>query len=661
MKRWFIVPACALLAFASRAQAEITNSGVLDQALKHYRSAAQGWQSAAQGAATSLFWSLAAISLVWTMGNLALRRAELGEFFGELIRYILFTGFWAWMLTNGAAHAGLILNSMVKLAGSAGGNVSGQQLTSPSGVVDVGFHVVDRALTQSTILSPFDSAIGIVLSLVILVVLALVAVNMLVTLIACWIVAYGGLIVLGFGGSRWTSDMAMNYYRLVLSLALQVLAMVLLVGIGETFLRSYYSVLGKDVKLQEQAVLLVVSIVLLATVNRVPPLLGSLAGGTGSHHAIGGAGAGAALATVSTAGALAANAKAPAALLAAGTGWVAKATVTGALRDVGSVASAFGSVGSSVIDAFRAGGNQQSSGGSVFPAPPALETAGASATVSSAGPNGPAPRANGSGIEQGAAWTSPRMPGESDGSTEDADPGEASSAQQQDTLVTGADMDSEPSPNEAAQDFDSAGSSDDAGEASTADESAPSSSYVTSDIALPNRAPSEAVEGSDEGGGSTSTLEGRQEPLSSVGVTERNASSSDPVSSLGQANTPPPALMSMSIGSAPAGAFASALPNEARREAGPEAFAPAPPPAGFGSQPPRVAALSSAVGRSSDRAADDLAFFSSRGSEAPKSGNPTNFAKVAEAAERGDLPTAFKMQTAIDLEAEVAAFRDKES
>lgn len=163
MKTFAFGLACASAGLGSVAHAQVDNTGVLDQALRQYRTAAEGWQNAAQGAATALFWSLATISLVWTLGQLALRRAELGEFFGEMIRYLLFTGFWAWMLANGPAHAQLIVESMIELAGGA----SGQNMMSSSGVLDVGFHLVDRALTQSTILSPPDSAIGIVMALVI--------------------------------------------------------------------------------------------------------------------------------------------------------------------------------------------------------------------------------------------------------------------------------------------------------------------------------------------------------------------------------------------------------------------------------------------------------------------------------------------------------------
>lgn len=156
--------------------------------------------------------------------------------------------------------------------------------------------------------------------------------------------------------------MAINNYRMVLSLGLQVLAMVLLVGVGEGFLRGYYNALEQDVSLHEQAVLLVGSIVLLVTVNRVPALIGTLANGSSPQYALGGgAGPGAALSTASAAGALAATATRP---VLEGAGQLAKAAAAAAIGGSGAAAA-------SLLDGFRSdeGERSSASGGSVFPAP----------------------------------------------------------------------------------------------------------------------------------------------------------------------------------------------------------------------------------------------------------------------------------------------------
>ena len=52
-----------------------------------------------------MFWILATISLSWTCISMAIKHAEMGEFFAELCRFIMFTGLFFWLLTNGPAFA----------------------------------------------------------------------------------------------------------------------------------------------------------------------------------------------------------------------------------------------------------------------------------------------------------------------------------------------------------------------------------------------------------------------------------------------------------------------------------------------------------------------------------------------------------------------------
>lgn len=272
------VLAVLLAAAPTLVQADIDNAGIADKVLSRYSTAAGAWGTIITSYASWLFWTLTLISMVWTFGMMALRKADIGEFFAEFIRFTVFTGFFWWLLVNGPAFATSIIDSMRQVGTAATGRPSD---LSPSGVMDIGFAILFRTIDKSSISSPMDSAIGILIALVILVVLTLVAVNMLLLLISGWILAYAGSFFLGFGGSRWTSDMAINYFKTCLGLGTQVFAMVLLVGIAQSFIDEYFKAMAEKFILQELAVILVVAIVLLALVRSVPPLVGSLAGGAG--------------------------------------------------------------------------------------------------------------------------------------------------------------------------------------------------------------------------------------------------------------------------------------------------------------------------------------------------------------------------------------------
>ena len=53
-----------------------------------------------------IFWIFATISLSWTCISMAIKRAELMELCAELCRFIMFTGLFFWLLTNGPDFAG---------------------------------------------------------------------------------------------------------------------------------------------------------------------------------------------------------------------------------------------------------------------------------------------------------------------------------------------------------------------------------------------------------------------------------------------------------------------------------------------------------------------------------------------------------------------------
>ena len=94
---------------------------MFDSVLDRYRAAASGWPDVITTAATWLFWTLVVISMVWTFGMMALRKADIGEFFAEFVRFTIFTGFFWWALTNGPNFASSIYASLRQLAGNATG------------------------------------------------------------------------------------------------------------------------------------------------------------------------------------------------------------------------------------------------------------------------------------------------------------------------------------------------------------------------------------------------------------------------------------------------------------------------------------------------------------------------------------------------------------
>ena len=61
---------------------------------------------------------------------------------------------------------------------------------------------------------------------------AFIAGQLLITLIESYIAVYGGIILLGFGGSRWTSDMASSYMKYAVAVGMKLMLCYLVIGLG---------------------------------------------------------------------------------------------------------------------------------------------------------------------------------------------------------------------------------------------------------------------------------------------------------------------------------------------------------------------------------------------------------------------------------------------
>lgn len=329
----------------------INNADLLDSILLRFENTASGWTNRLVEFGTWLFWGLALISMVWTYGVMALKKADIGEFLAETVRFFATTGFFLWILRNGSAIATSLMDSCRMLASQASGL---NKAVSPSGIIDIGFDIAAKVADKSSIWSPTTSTVGLLIATVILIVLTLVSLNLLIILITGWILAYGGVFLLGFGGGRWTQDIAISYYKMVLGVGIEMFAMVLLVGIGKSFIDQYYAAMGNDMAFKELLVMLVVAIVLLLLIDKIPAKLASIVGGGGGAGGMGGFGLGAALGAAGMSGAMASGAAASvmgSAASAAGGGAALKA--------------AFQAAQSAMAESASGGGSSSQSGGSL--------------------------------------------------------------------------------------------------------------------------------------------------------------------------------------------------------------------------------------------------------------------------------------------------------
>lgn len=134
---------------------------------------------------------------------------------------------------------------------------------------------------NGSVTSPIDNlSIFLTTPLAILACMATVAANVLLALVTTWAIAYVGVFILGFGGARWTSDIALNYFRNVAGIGLKLMTMTLLLGIAVSIIDDYHADLAAKASMDELLVIFVVSLVLVILINTIPNVMaGLIAGG----------------------------------------------------------------------------------------------------------------------------------------------------------------------------------------------------------------------------------------------------------------------------------------------------------------------------------------------------------------------------------------------
>lgn len=194
--------------------------------------AAKGWEGTVIDAARSLFWILAAIEIGICAVWLALQAPSLDGWFAELVRRIMFIGFFAFVLDQGPAFARIVVDSLFQI-GARGGSAS------PAAVFDAGIRVASQMSLQAKFGVFEDNvlAVAAVLAMAVVVVcFSLVAAIFVSAMVEMYVGLLAGMIMLGLGGSSFTKDFAVRYLVYAFGVGMKLMALVMIARIGSDVL-----------------------------------------------------------------------------------------------------------------------------------------------------------------------------------------------------------------------------------------------------------------------------------------------------------------------------------------------------------------------------------------------------------------------------------------
>jgi len=239
-----LMPAVALAQSAPVCAPTAGKGGILTGLATQFSTTTAPWTSTALRYGQDLFFALVAIEIAWSAITYVLQKDSLPDFIAALLLKIISVGFFYTLLQPafGPVWISDIVSSFTQ-AGSAIGGQSQFLPSDPSSVFNCGTDVANAMLqsvsnnntgiTFGNILPAIEAVFAaLICALGVVLAFAIIAGQLLITLIESYIVIGAGVFMLGFTGSRWTLVFGEKYVGYAFSVGIKLFMLELIVGLG---------------------------------------------------------------------------------------------------------------------------------------------------------------------------------------------------------------------------------------------------------------------------------------------------------------------------------------------------------------------------------------------------------------------------------------------
>jgi type IV secretion system protein TrbL len=316
-------------------------NGGLNTLVNQFQSGTSGWLNTADHIALQLFGALAVLEFVWSGATLLLRKNDLPDIITGVLFKVLSLSFFYTLIIEAPTWVPDIISSFWHI----GGQISGKTIQSPNTIlmdgITMGADIINAAMKAVSAWHPASSivltAASGITAILILVGTIILALQLIVTLIEAFVVVGAGAVMMGFMGSRWTTQWGEKYFGYAVSIGIKLMVVELVTGLAFSLMHIWVTELS-TINLGAKNVLIPVgdmfnvgvgTLVIGVLAVMVPSLAGSFMNGSPSLSLSNVGAAGAAIAG----GVVAAGAGA-----AMGTASLANSAI-GAAKGAGSLAS----------------------------------------------------------------------------------------------------------------------------------------------------------------------------------------------------------------------------------------------------------------------------------------------------------------------------------
>jgi type IV secretion system protein TrbL len=220
------------------------NPASLDNIAAQFYTAGVRYSAAIQPYALKLLVSLFILEILITWIQYSAEgQLDPTYYFGRSFRHLMTSGFIYLMITNGFQWMYLIIQSFSRI----GATLTGLPSLSPQSVLDIGVTMTNILLSNPPVtglLSGLELAlVSGAITLVVLAAFLIVAVELLMTLVKFYLTASLGILLLGFGGNRFTASAAEGYFTHVIRIGTKILFLYAVVGVGMQMVAQWQTAL----------------------------------------------------------------------------------------------------------------------------------------------------------------------------------------------------------------------------------------------------------------------------------------------------------------------------------------------------------------------------------------------------------------------------------
>jgi type IV secretion system protein TrbL len=211
---------------------------ILDRVDAAFKPLQNTWYTSIRSYAERLFWLLVLVDFGWTTVIYVLEKNDVVEIVTSLVKKVFTIGFFWGLLKFSDTWIPVIIDSFRGI-GTTVGNVSS---VTPDGIVAGGYNTAVAAFKIMTGLGALEKVAVVfpvtLVAIVTFLAFLFVAAQLLVTLIECYLVVGAGVILLGFGGSRWTTDFSTKYLQYAVGTGIKLMLIYLIVGAAQPLFDS---------------------------------------------------------------------------------------------------------------------------------------------------------------------------------------------------------------------------------------------------------------------------------------------------------------------------------------------------------------------------------------------------------------------------------------